>query len=151
MKKFIRYICNWIFASIWLLVLWVSAMPINTVMAETGDCNRFWASCHVSDIHTIRTNEGPSSRLLDTVKNTINRILWFLATIALCICIYWGFKMLLSGWDSKWFDAWKTVLKNAAIWLAIILLAWMIVSVVFRFVGTLSWWNQTQIEEVNPI
>jgi hypothetical protein len=86
--------------------------------------------------------------LLDTIKNAINWILWLLATIALCICMYWGFKMLTSGWDSKWFDAWKTVLKNAAIWLAIILLAWMIVSVVFRFVATLSWWNHTQVSPI---
>jgi hypothetical protein len=51
--------------------------------------------------------------------------------------------MLSSAWDSKWYDAWRTILKNALIWLAIILLAWLIVSVVFWFVAAMSGWNQT--------
>ena len=113
------------------------------------DCNRFWAKCHVESIHTLHTDDAAaSSSLLDTFKNAINRCLWILATVVLCFCMYWWFKMLTSGSDSKWYDdGWK-VLKNALFWLAIILLAWMIVSVVFRFVGTLSGWNQTQSVDV---
>lgn len=148
-NSIIRYIWNWILASLWLLVLWVSAMPINTVMADTWDCNRFWAKCHVEDINVIRTHDDSvNSGLLDTIKSAINWILGILATVALCICMYWGFKMLTSGWDSKWYDAWLNVLKNAALWLAIILLSWMIVSVVFRFVWTLSWGNQVQVQDI---
>lgn len=107
---------------------------------STEPCdNSFWSKCYVDWISVIRTSdEDVNAGLLDTIKNAINWILWILATIALCICMYWGFKMLTSGWDSKWYDAWRTVLKNAAIWLAIIWLSWMIVSLVFRFVNTLS-------------
>ena len=109
------------------------------------DCNRFWAKCHVESINTLHTDDDDTSPgLLDTFKNAINRCLGILATVVLCFCMYWWFKMLTSGSDSKWYDdGWK-VLKNALLWLAIILLAWMIVSVVFRFVGTLSGWNHTR-------
>ena len=126
------------------IIAWVST--ISTIsLAQSQDCNRFWAKCHVEDINTIHTDDKDvNSRLLDTIKNAINWILGILATVVLCFCMYWGFQMLTSGADSKWYDNWLKVLKNALIWLAIILLAWMIVSVVFRFVGTLSWWNQTK-------
>ena len=118
---------------------------IPSITLAQEDCNRFWAKCEVDGIHTFHTNdEGASSALLDTIKNAINRCLGILATVVLCFCMYWWFKMLTSWSDSKWYDAGWKVLKNALIWLAIIALAWMIVSVVFRFVATLSWWNQTQ-------
>ena len=144
MTKKLLKIANNLIISLWVMVLWLSTIHAITLADSSSDCNRFWGKCGVEDIWVIRTNEDPNSGLLDTIKNAINWILWILATVALCICMYWGFKMLTSGWDTKWYNAGWTVLKNAAIWLAIILLSWMIVSVVFRFVGTLSWWNQTQ-------
>ena len=134
---------NILVISLWIAVLWLSTIPSITLAED--NCNRWWGKCHVSDINTIHTDdEDVSSGLLDTVKNAINWILWILATVALCICMYWGFKLLTSGADGKWYKDWRTILKNAALGLWIILLAWMIVSVVFRFVGTLSWGNQTQ-------
>ena len=84
------------------------------------------------------------SSLLDTIKNAINWILWILATIALIICLYGWFKMVTSAWDENKYKSGLNVLKNAAIGLAIIWLSWMIVSVIFRFVWTLWWWNQTK-------
>lgn len=122
----------------------LAVFPTVTLADGNENCNRFWGKCHVSDIETIHTKDDDvSSWLLDTIKNAINWCLWILATVVLCFCMYWWFKMLTSGWDSKWYDAGWKVLKNALIWLAIILLAWMIVSVVFWFVATLSDGNQT--------
>lgn len=132
-----------------LFVLWsvlcLSSILNVSIADDNQDCHRFWAKCHVSEIKTIHTDdEKANSRLLDTIKNAINWCLWILATITLCVCLYWWFKMLTSGTDSKWYDNWLKVLKNALLWLAIILLAWMIVSVVFWFVATMSGWNQTR-------
>jgi hypothetical protein len=132
--------------SLWLTVLWLSTIPNLTIADDNELCNQYWGSCHVEDVRVIRTDEDPNSGLLDTIKNAINWILWVLATVALCICLYWGFKMLTSGADGKWYKDGRTILKNAAIWLAIILLSWMIVSVIFWFVGTLSWGNQVKGE-----
>ena len=132
------------------LVILSAIISIPTVFAQKSqDCNRFWAKCNVDGVNVIRTDDDtPNAALLDTIKNAINWILWFLATIVLCFCMYWWFKMILSWGNSKWYDDWWKVLKNALLWLAIILLAWMIVSVVFWFVGTLSGWNQTRIGNV---
>ena len=84
------------------------------------------------------------SALLDTAKNTINWIMGILATIALVICLYGGFKMMTSAWDEKKYGDWLKVLKNAAIGLAIIALSWMIVSIVFWLIKTVWGSNQTQ-------
>ena len=143
--KRIHNISTKLMISLWIMILWLSIIPNLTIADGEENCNVYGGKCHVSDIKTIGTeDEKVNSRLLDTIKNAINWILWILATVALCICMYWGFKMLTSGADGKWYKDGRSILKNAAIWLAIILLAWMIVSVVFWFVGTLSWWNQTQ-------
>ena len=142
-----KRICNinrkvhiWIF----LFILWFFAIPCIS-LAQDNNCNRFWGKCHTEGINTIRTtDEDVNAWLLDTIKNAINRCLAVLATVVLCFCLYGWFQMLTSWSDSKWYDNWRKTLKNALIWLAIILLARMIVSVVFWFVGSLSWWNQTK-------
>lgn len=86
------------------------------------------------------------SAFLDTVKNAINWIMWILATIALVICLFGWFKMITAGGDEKKYGDWLKVLKQAAIWLAIVWLSWMIVSIIFWFVGTLWWNNQTKAQ-----
>ena len=86
------------------------------------------------------------SAFLDTVKNAINWIMWILATIALVICLYGWFKMITAGGDEKKYGDGLKVLKQAAIWLAIVWLSWMIVSVIFWFIGTLWWNNQTKTQ-----
>ena len=84
------------------------------------------------------------SAILDTIRNAINWILGILATIALIVCLYGGFLMVTAAGDEKKYQKWLSVLKYAAIGLAIVGLSWMIVSVIFWFVGNLSWTNQTK-------
>ena len=91
------------------------------------------------------------SAFLDTIRNAINWILWILATIALVICLYGWFKMVTAAGDEKKYGEWLNVLKYAAIGLAIIGLSWMIVSVIFWFVGNLSWSNQTDSQKVDKV
>lgn len=91
------------------------------------------------------------SAFLDTIRNAINWILWILATVALVICLYGWFKMVTAAGDEKKYWEWLNVLKYAAIGLAIIGLSWMIVSVIFWFVGTLWWSNQTGSDNVQNI
>ena len=144
-----KNLMNKVIISLWLFITWISFVSTIALADGNNDCNKFWAKCHVSDVNTIHTDDDKAnSRLLDTIKNAINWCLWILATIVLCFCIYGGFKMLTSGADTKWYDAWWKVLKNALLWLAIILLAWMIVSVIFWFVAAMSDWNQTKSDWV---
>ena len=138
MKKFYYWITYFVLG-IATLSLWL--LP-SASFADGEDCNQFWGNCNVDKIKTIWTEEWPSSSLLDTVSRTINWILWILATIALIIVIYAWFKMLTSWWDSKWYDAGLKTLKNAALWLVIIWLAWSIVSAIIWFINNASkaWW-----------
>lgn len=69
--------------------------------------------------------------LLDTISNAINWLLAMLATIAVVICLYAGFLMVTSAWDEKKYEKWITILKYAAVGIAIVWLSWLIVSVVF--------------------
>ena len=147
-----KTIINKVITVFWLIILWLSISPTALAQEGNGDCNKFWAKCHVKDINDIHTDDKEANaNLLTTIKNAINWILGLLATIVLCFCIYGWFKMLTSGWDTKWYDAGWKILKNALLWLAIILLAWMIVSVIFWFVATLSDWNQSQASSQIPL
>ena len=146
-----KTIINKVLAIFWLIILWLSISP-TALAKDNADCNKFWSKCHVKDINDIHTDDKEANdNLLTTIKNAINWILGLLATIVLCFCIYGWFKMLTSGWDTKWYDAGWKILKNALLWLAIILLAWMIVSVIFWFVATLSGANQTQASSQQPL
>jgi TRAP-type C4-dicarboxylate transport system permease small subunit len=71
--------------------------------------------------------------------------LWLLSLIALALCLWGGFQMMTSGWDSKKYEGWLNILKWAAIGLAIIAASWLIVSLIF-FVLNKSLWNQQKTE-----
>ncbi len=105
-------------------------LTITPVLAQTNT-NTDWTQPS-ADMVTGREDAG--SQLLDTVKTVINWLLGMLATIALVICLRGGFQMVTAAGDENKFKNGQRVLKHAAIGLAIILLAWLIVSVVFWFV-----------------
>jgi len=65
-------------------------------------------------------------------------MLGLLATIALVICIWAGFQMITAAGDDGKYKKGMSILKQAAIGLVIIGLAWLIVSIVFRLIGTMS-------------
>jgi hypothetical protein len=54
-----------------------------------------------------------------------------LALITLCILLWWGFQMVTAAGDEKKYDAGFTYVKQAAGWLAMIGVAWFIVSIIF--------------------
>lgn len=125
---------------IWMSMLSLGILPSFSFASWFGDDPLDL----VPGIDVIKTNEEPSSSLLDTIKSTINWVLWILATIALVICMYAWFKMLTSWGDSKWYDSGVNILKNAALWLVIIGLSWLIVSAIIWFIK-LQWWDDGSI------
>ena len=78
------------------------------------------------------------SDLLDSIKKFINWMLGLLATIALVICLYAGFKMVTSAGDEGKYKEGIEMMKKAGIGLVVIGLAWMIVSVVMWLIGNLT-------------
>ena len=129
MKKMLFGTLLWMFtlAGTAILPNYVSATD-ETPTPASGRNNPTWTNMINGD-----TQKG--ARLLTTIQNTIKWILWFLATIAVVICLYWGFLMMTAAGDEKKYQNGITVLKYAAIWLAIIALSWIIVSAVFWFVN----------------
>ena len=76
-----------------------------------------------------------TSSLITTIKTFVNRILWILSLIALIITLRGWFQMLTAAWDETKYKKWFTVLKQAALWLVVIWLAWLIVSLIFYIIN----------------
>ena len=129
----------------------VAVLP-NYASAQNAGAGNDWSNPNANANLVSNSSQTLTwSAFLDTVKNAINWILWILATIALVICLYGGFKMITSAGDEKKYGEWLNVLKYAAIGLAIIGLSWMIVSVIFWFINSLWGKNQTKSDEVQNI
>ncbi len=99
----------------------------------------WWDTTDAKGGNMLGDNEAQEgSKLITTVKNFINWMLGILATIALAICIYAGFIMVTASGDDAKYKKGMTILKQAGIGLVIIGLAWLIVSVIFWVVWTMS-------------
>ena len=64
-------------------------------------------------------------KVVTEVSWLMNYILWFVASIAVALIIYWWTKMIFS-WDQD-SEEWKTIIKNVIIWAIIISIAYVLV------------------------
>ena len=113
-----------IITSLWIAIIpsSVSAVWFGSMMGVTG-VNVPWTTTHQED------------SLMHTIQTAINWVLGILATVSLCLVLYAGFLTMTSWWDSKKFDSWVSIIKNAAIGLAIIAVSWLIVSLIFYLIN----------------
>ena len=119
-------------AFLWIFTLaWVAILP-NYASADSNE----WDTPS-GDKHMLldTNNDLAHAQLLSSIKSTIKWILGILATVAVVICLYAGFIMMTSAGDENKYKNGMKILKYAAIWLAIILLSWLIVSIIFWFVN----------------
>lgn len=123
----INRIKNWIVT----IIVWVPLI----VVPSFSQAMWFWDMFGVSWVGVPWTNAAQEDSLIHTIQTAINWVLGMLSFVALVLCLYAGFQMLISWWDSKKYDAWFTILKNAAIWLAIIAVSWLIVSLIFWIIN----------------
>lgn len=142
MKKLLVGAFLWMFA-----VAWVAVLPNNVLAADGGGTTPAttsggWANPNKSQ-NLIGNQWLAWDRLLTTIKNAVNWLMWILATIALVICLYWWFKMVTAAGDEKKYQDGLKVLKYAALWLAVVWIAWMVVSIIFWFINTLWWTGAT--------
>ena len=116
----------------WTLLMW--CLYVNWTWGFQAD---WWN--YVTDYKVIWTaswwNEWSTPRLIQTIKTTINRVLWILWLIALILCLWWWFQMLTAAGDESKVKSWTKVLKHAAIWLAVIWLSRLLVSFIFRLIN----------------
>lgn len=75
------------------------------------------------------TDKGDS--IIQVIKNVINYVLGFLGLIALIFLLIGGFKIVTAGGNDKAHEEGVKVLKNAAIGIAFIGIAWFLVTFIF--------------------
>jgi len=73
--------------------------------------------------------------LICGIRRLVNWVLWLLALVALLILLWAWFKMLTANGDSKQYDEWFTILKQAAVWLAFIASSYIIVQFIMYVIG----------------
>lgn len=121
--------------AIWLV--WVGTLG----MVNAQDNNTFWDPSGTDGdwTHTLNvaagTAEYKSNWLIQTIKNFVNWILWMLSFIALVILLRWWFQMVTASGDETKYKKWFTILKQAAIWLAVIWLAWLFVTLILYLIN----------------
>ena len=129
-----------------VMMMWLAAFGSisGIALAEDGWAQNvcFWKAQGVSKVWVSWTtgtdSNASSSSLLDTITNAVNWILGMLALIALIICLWGGFQMVTAAGDDGKYKKGMTILKQAAIGLIIIGVAWLFVSVIFWAIWTLS-------------
>ena len=91
-----------------------------------------------SDLAVIKSGTGTNDQLVDVIKSAINWILGILALIALVVLLYGGFLMVTAAGNEENYKKGFTILKQAAIGLILIGIAWFIVSIVFWLVNLIG-------------
>ncbi len=76
--------------------------------------------------------------LLKAIKTAINRVLGLLSLIALCICLWAGWKMLTAAGDAKAYGDGFTMLRQAGIGLVMVGISWLLVSFIFWVINILT-------------
>ena len=104
-----------------------------------------WSS---EDISLVWTGWSTLDGLVAAIKWAINWALGILAFIALIVLLYGWFLMVTAAWESEKYDKWFTILKQAAVGLVLIGVAWFVVSIVFWLINLTaqpaqSWWAGT--------
>ena len=121
------------------IIVSISVIPCTTHAFDW----KFWGRTWVDGVWVPWTNDSQKDNLIHTIRVATNRALGMLSFAALMLCLYAGFRMMTSGGDSKQYNAWLSILKNAWIWLAIIALSWLIVSLIFYVINwsvQVNWW-----------
>ena len=148
MKKTIITAILWIILSIPIVLATNYTPPqANAQWADPDTMNWFWDSHAVWWYQlpwTSNINQDNGGELIDIIKRVINRVLWLLSLVALILCLRWWFQMLTAAGDDGKVKTWTKILKNAAIWLVVIWLSWLLVSLIFRIIGKFAgpnWWS----------
>lgn len=129
MKKFILYVVGflWSLAGVFML-------GINTVSADG-----FTDQQSAAEVDLVWSSSGQKAdTLLGSLQKWLNWLLGILALITLFILVYGGIMMVTAAWDEDKYKKWFTILKQAAVGLIFIGMAWLFILLVFFVVGQMS-------------
>ena len=88
-----------------------------------------------TNVAVVGSGIGQQDSFVNVVKGAINWVLGILALIALVILLWGGFQMVTAAGDEERYKKGFTILKQAAIGLILIGIAWFIISIIFRLVN----------------
>ncbi len=132
MKQWLKVILGTLVT--WLF-FWISFAQLDNKDNPFTDPKDAWSA---DQVWLIGTDEWQWDSLINVIKWFINWTLGILALIALIVLLRWGFQMVTAAWDEEKYKKGWTILKQAAIWLVIIGLAWFIISLIFRLINLTS-------------
>lgn len=118
----------------------VSAGDVNVWNVWATTAWDFWNLTDVQGLGLAWAKDASrwNASFIDIVKNFINRVLWILGLISLVILLYGWFNMVTAAGDEEKYNKWFKILKQAAMWLAFIGLAFFMVSIIFWLLGTVA-------------
>ena len=90
---------------------------------------------NTDNIGVTGSGAGQQDSFVNVVKGGVNWVLGILALIALIVLLWGGFQMVTASGDEERYKKWFTILKQAAIGLILIGIAWFIVSIIFWLVN----------------
>ena len=133
----------WTIALLWAWSIWlVNAQSGSTTYTFWSDSTSFWQGDWVSNPSSgtkldvaAKGNWYQTNWLIPTIKTFINWVLWMLSLIALVICLRGWFQMLTASGDEGKYKKWFTILKQAAIALAVIWLSWLFVTLILYLIN----------------
>ena len=104
---------------------------------RTNDDWQWWIAVVWNEKNSVSTNYQQNN-LVPTIKRFINWVLGMLSLIALVICLRGWFQMLTAAGDEGKYKKWFTILKQAAIALAVIGLSWLFVTLILYLINKSS-------------
>lgn len=123
---------------IWGIFNFVSAVPnwptAWTIQVDWGW--GFWDVDEAGGIWVAGAGTDQWANLINIIKNFINWVLGLLGLIALVVLLRGGFQMVTAAGDEEKYKTGFKILKQAAVGLIFIGLAWFMVSIIFRVIGT---------------
>lgn len=81
---------------------------------------------------------GQKDTFINVVRGAINWVLGILALIALILLLWGGFQMVTAAGDDAKYKAGFTILKQAAVGLILIGVAWFVISIIFFVINLVA-------------
>ena len=82
-------------------------------------------------LDVVGQGAGQGDAFVTVVRNFVNWMLGILALIALLVLLYGGFQMVTAAGNEDQYGQWFKILKQAAAGLAMIGIAWFVISIIF--------------------
>jgi hypothetical protein len=90
------------------------------------------------NLNVFGSGTGQKDTFVNVVRGAINRVLGILALIALILLLWGGFQMVTAAGDDAKYKAGFTILKQAAIGLILIGVAWFVISIIFFVINLIT-------------